>query len=267
MRTRVITGRTFTETDNAAGRKMVVIDEILEKKAFPGGSAVGKRIVVLLARSQPEILEVIGVVAHQRLVSLSDLGREQIYVSDGYMGHGFVSRWAVRTAGTPAKYSNAIRQTITNISPAIVIADLQPMAALVARSQAKSRFSLLLVGTFAVISALMAMIGLYGVISTVVRERTVEIGLRVAVGASPSKIFKLVVGHGLRLAGAGVSIGFAAAICIVPAMASILTDVRPLDLPTFAVVIFVFLLTASVASWLPARRAAALDPIAALRDE
>ncbi len=146
-------------------------------------------------------------VAHQRDTSLAEPGREQIYFTDGFVGHAAAASWAVRTASAPAKYAEEIRREIAKINSHLLITEMEPMDILVERAQASTRFSLLLIGLFAVIAALLAGVGLYGVLSTVVRQRTPEIGVRMALGAAPVSIFKLVVGNGLGLSAAGLVAG------------------------------------------------------------
>jgi putative ABC transport system permease protein len=148
-----------------------------------------------------------------------------------------------------------------------LITEMQPMDMLVDRAQAGTRFSLLLIGVFAVIAALLAGVGLYGVLSTVVRQRTAEIGVRMALGATPGGVFKLVVGHGLRLSAAGVAVGMVAAFGLTPVMTSMLVGVKATDPITFVAMAALFLIIAAIASGMPARRAARLDPTIALREE
>jgi len=267
MRTPILAGRAFTESDNAPERNGVIIDQFLASKAFPGASAVGKRILIRIRTPEPEWVQVLGVAAHQRDTSLAEPGREQIYFTDGFLGHGVVARWAVRTAGDPAGYAEAVRAAVGRTGPHLILTEMELMDALVERAQAGTRFSLLLIGVFAVVAALLASVGLYGVLSTVVRQRTAEIGVRMALGAAPGNIFNLVVGQGLRLSAAGIVLGLGAALELTRAMASMLIGVQPTDPPTFAVMAVLFLLVATVASWLPARRASALNPTMALRQE
>src|SRR5215475_13620102 len=129
------------------------------------------------------------------------------------------------------------------------------MDALVVQAQAGTRFSLLLIGVFAVIAALLAGVGLYGVLSTVVRQRTAEIGLRMALGAAPTSIFRLVVGQGLRLSTLGIVVGLFAAFELTRALTTMLVGVTPNDPVTFAAIAMLFLMIAALASWLPSRRA------------
>lgn len=195
LRTSLIAGRTFTDADNALERGVVIIDQMLAAKAFPGESAVGKRILVRSGTPEAESVKVIGVVAHQRQTSLADPGREQIYLTDGFRNHGFVRRWAVRTEGNPAQYTAAIRARIAKISPGLLVTEMQPMDKYIEKAQAVTRFSLLLISAFAGVSALLAGVGLYVVLATMVRMRTAEIGVRMAFGAK-STILKENGGRG-----------------------------------------------------------------------
>jgi len=265
LRTPLVAGRTFTDDDNAPGRRVAVIDELLAAKQFPSQSPIGKRIRI----PWPDIpwVEVIGVVRHQRAWSLADPGLETIYLTDGFGGVGVSRHWAILTAGDPRTLAAAVRAEIAGIDKQLVITRMQPMDALVDRDQAKTRFALLLIGTFAAIAVLLASVGLYGVLATVVRQRTAEIGVRMALGAAPAGIFKLVVGHGMRLGAAGIAIGLLAALGLTRAMASMLVGVRATDPATFVAMAVLFFFIAAAASWLPARRAAGLDPTAALREE
>jgi len=266
LRTPLLAGRTFTEEDNSPERTGVIIDQLLAAKAFPHESAVGKRFLFKRRKPEPEWVQVIGVVAHQRATSLAQPGREQIFVTDGFWGYRNALQWIVRTPGDPATYASPVRAEIAKFSRGIVVAELLPMQVFVDRAQAGTRFSLLLIGVFAAIAALLASVGLYGVLATVVRQRTAEIGVRMALGAEPASIFQLVVGYGLRLSGAGILVGLAA-LGLTRVLNSMLIGVKATDFPTFAVIVFLFLVIATFASWLPARRAAALDPTSALRGD
>lgn len=267
MRVRLLEGRTFTQDDSVPGRKVLIIDSLLAAKAFPHQSAVGKRILQRAITPEAEWSEIIGVVDHQRESSLAAVGREQIYMADGFFGHGAAAFWAIRTPGDPAKYGDAVRAAISRIDPQLIVSELQPMDKLVDLAQAGTRFSLLLIGVFAVIAVLLAGVGLYGVLATVVRQRTPEIGVRMALGAAPSSVFGLMIGQGLRLSAAGIGIGLIAAAALTRVMISMLVGVKPTDPLTYAAMVAIFFLIAAIASWIPARRAATLDPTRALRDE
>ncbi len=267
MRTPLLSGRTFTEDDNAPGRSLVVIDQLLAEKAFPNQSAIGKRILIRLRTPEPEWVEVIGVVAHTRDESLAERGREQVYFADAFRRSSAVNQWVIRTQNDPTVNGGDVRAALKALDPHMLIVEMQPVDALVDRAQASTRFSLLLIGVFAVIAVLLAAVGLYGVLATIVRQRTVEIGIRMALGAQPARIFRLVVGQALRLTAAGIGAGLVTAYALTRGMTTMLVGVKATDPSTFATIAVLFLLIAVVASWLPAWRAASLDPTAALRDE
>jgi putative ABC transport system permease protein len=265
MKTPLLEGRTFTAADNDPGRNLVVVDQLLAAKAFPNQSAVGKRILIRIRTPEPEFVEIIGVVAHERFASLAEPGREQVFVTDGFMGFG-TPKWAIRASGDPAAAAPAVRAAMAKLDPTVLVSDVEPMANLVYRAQAGTRFTLVLIGVFAVIAALLVAVGLYGVLSTVVRQRTAEIGVRMALGAEPSSIVGLVVGQGMRLSAAGVVVGLVAAFALTRLMSTMLVGVGATDPATFVGMAAVFFALAAVSSWLPARRAAALDPTIALRE-
>jgi predicted permease len=267
MHTPLLEGRTFTEEDNQPGHTQVVIDKILADRAYPGQSPIGKRILIRIQTPEPVWVEIIGVVAHQRGVSLTEPGREQVYFTDAYIGAGATDHWAIRTGSDPSKYANDVRAALKQFDAHLLITDMEPMDAVIEKAQAGTRFSLLLIGSFAVIAALLAGVGLYGVLATVVRQRTSEIGVRMALGAQSGNIFQLVVGQGLRLAGIGVIAGLFGAFAVTREMSSMLVGIKATDPATFVTMAVVFFVIAVLASWLPAWRASSLDPIVALRDE
>lgn len=267
MRTPLIAGRTFTEDDNLPGRNLVVIDEFLANKAYPGQSAVGKRILIRLRTPQPEWVEVAGVVAHQRTTSLAEPGREQVYFTDAFLQFGIVRSWAIRTGSDAAGYGGQVRAAIKEIDSHLLVTEMSAAEDLVHGAQAGTRFSLLLISVFAVIAGALAGLGLYGVLATAVRQRTSEIGVRMALGAERSNIFQLVVRQGLRLSATGIGAGLIAALVLTRVMSAMLVGVKPTDPITFAAMTAVFLVIAALASWLPARRAAGLEPTEALREQ
>ena len=267
MGTKLLAGRTFTEDDSAPERKLLIVDQALAAKAFPNESAIGKRILFRVRTPEAEWGEIIGIVAHQRNTSLIEPGREQLYVTDGYVNNGAASWWALRADGDPAALASSVREVVRKQGKDTFINQLQSMDSRVVLAQAQTRFSLLLIGVFSTIAALLAGVGLYGVLATSVRQRTAEIGVRMALGAAPSRIFRLMVGKGLYLSAIGIAIGLAGALALTRVLASMLVEVKPTDPGTFLSVAGLFLLIAVLASWLPALRAAGLDPTTALRNE
>jgi putative ABC transport system permease protein len=267
MRTPLKEGRTFTGEDNLPGRNRVLVDESLANKAFPGESAVGKRILVRVRTPEPEWVDVIGVVAHQRTTSLAEPGREQVYFTDAFLGSGNVQTWALRTGNNPAGYAQEVRAAIQGIDSHFLITEVETADSILHRAQAGTRFSLLLIGVFALIAVALAAVGLYGVLSTVVRQRTAEIGVRMALGAERSDILRLIGMQGLRLSAIGIAAGLIAALFLGRVITALLVGVKPTDPATFVAVTVVFLAIAALASWIPARRASILDPTRALREQ
>jgi len=190
-----------------------------------------------------------------------------MFFSDGYVGPGAANGWIVRTEGDPSGLAAAVRAAVTEVDPKATLAEVQPMTTFVDRAMAPTRFAMLLFGIFAGVAVVLAGVGLYGVLSTVVRQRTAEIGMRMVFGAPRASIFSLVIGEGLRLTAVGVAIGLLSAFGITQLMRSLLVGVTPTDPATFAAMTVLFLAIAAAACWLPAHRAAGLDPTAALRDE
>jgi len=266
MRTRLVEGRAFTDADNESGRAIVILDTIAAARAFPGQPAVGKHVQVRVRTETPEPFEVIGVVRHERQTSLSQDSRDGMYMPDGVLGHGAANRWVVRATGDLLALGAGIKPIVTRIDGTAVVAELQPMQVFVDKAMAPTRFALTLIGVFSGIAVLLAAIGLYGVLATAVRQRTAEIGVRMAFGASPWHILRLVIGQGMRLSLIGIALGLVAAFGLTRFMETMLVGVKPTDPMTFAAIAALFFVIAMVASWIPARRAARLSPTIALRE-
>jgi putative ABC transport system permease protein len=267
MRTRVVEGRVFTDQDNNPDARTVVVDRLLAARTFPGQSAVGKRLLMRIAGQNPVPFEIIGVVAHQRHATLSADGREAVFFLDGQRGFGTANRWAVRTDRDPVALIDPVRGVVARLDRSIALADVQTMSALVEKAQAPTWFALVLTSVFAAIAAILAAVGLYGVLSTVVSQRTAEIGVRLAFGAERRAIFRLIVGRGLILSAVGIAIGAAAALGVTRTIQTLLVGVRATDPATFAAIAVLFVIVATAACGIPAYRASRLDPLVALRRE
>lgn len=266
MGTSLLAGRTFSAADQADSTLVVVVDDKLARTLWPDRSAIGQRFLIRATTPDPQWVEVIGVVEHQRDVDLAVEGLETVYFTDRYIG-GFGGSWAVRAQGDPVTLVSSIRAEVAAMDPEVPVASVELMESYVARAMGPTRFALTLIALFGVIALLLAAIGLYGVLSQVVRQRTAEIGVRMAFGAEATSILSMVVRHGLGLAGAGVFLGLVLAIPITGVMESLLVGVTPTDPVTYGGISVAFLAVAAAACYLPALRATRVDPVAALREE
>jgi putative ABC transport system permease protein len=263
MGTRILDGREFTETDDNPQVNNVVIDSVLAARLYPGERAVGRRLIARLGTPQPTPWEIIGVTEQQKHVTLTEVGREQIFVSAHRSGGA--RRWSVRTSGDPATLERAVRAELARFDEFMAVTDVTTLEANLYKAQAPTRFALVLIGIFSVIAAVLASVGLYGVLATLVRQRTAEIGVRMAFGADRGTIFGLIVGHGLMLSAVGVVLGAIASFFLTNAMRSMVVGIRPNDPFTFVVIGVTFFVIALLACGIPAYRAARLDPTVALR--
>lgn len=278
MHVALLEGRTFADSDDVVDRGVIIVDDVVASAAFKDTSAIGRRLLVRLRAGSDDGFTIIGVVHHQRQTAIIGPERGVIYFP-WIVNTGQGGRWAVRTAGDAASAAGGVREAIANVqvdyrsnmraiapgSTRLIVNDLQPMTTFVDAAMAPTRFALTLIALFASIAAVLAAIGLYSVLSGTVRQRTAEIGVRIALGADTANIASLVVREGLVLTGMGLGAGFVLAIFATRMMTSLLVNVQPTDPATFAVMSVVFLTVAAIACWLPARRAARLDPVIALR--
>ena len=266
-------GRFFTEQDDEHSPRVVVIDDLFAKKYFPNQDPIGKRIM----QNDSAPAEIVGVVGHVKQWGLdtddSEKLREQFYISCMQMPDSFIamapsgSGVVVRSDQAQAGLLDSIRHTGQQISSEMVIFGPQSMEEVISSSLAERRFSMILLVAFAVLALLLASIGLYGVISYVVGERTHEIGVRMALGAGRLDILQLVLSGAGKLAVIGTAAGMIAAFGLTRLMAKLLYGVRPSDPLTFAAVPLILISVALLASYLPARRATKVDPMTSLRYE
>ena len=267
MRTRLIAGRTLTEADFNDSLPNVVVDDVLAERTWPGESAVGKRLLVRPTGPEPVWVDVVGVVAHQRQQSLASDGMETIYFTDRYLGSFGAVTWAIRTTDRPDLLVPQVREAVSAIDPLIPLDDVRAMEDRVHEAGGGTRFALVLIGGFGLLALVLAAVGLYGVLSYTVRQRTGEFGVRMAFGAEGGSILRLVLRQGLTLAFAGVAIGVPAALLMTGVMESLLVGVSPTDPATFVATAAVFVAVAALASLIPGLRAIRVDPVEALREE
>ncbi len=257
-------GRFFTDQDAADTRKVVILNQSAVRRAFAGRDPVGREISMDGAKGPWR--EVVGVVADTRNYTLDREPWPEIYVPYE-QDPTLVMFFVMRTKGDPMALADGLRRTVASVDPNQPVQRIETMDEVVEKLVAPSRFKLELLGSFAVLALLLGAIGLYGVISYGVSERTHEIGVRMALGAERGNVLKLVMGHGFRLTLIGVSFGITGALAMTRYLSSLLFGVKPTDPLTFIGVSVVLIAVALLASYLPARRATKIDPMAALRRE
>jgi len=270
-------GRFFSKQDDERSTPVAVIDEALAKQYFPNTDPIGKRLHVG-ADDVPS--EIVGVVGHVKQFGLDSDHEQslqaQLYLpfralpdsalEGGFGGAGVVFRAQAGLSGSSPVF-NSVRQVISNQNAQNVISNPQSFDDVVAGSLGTQRFSMILLASFAGVALLLASLGIYGVISYLVGQRTHEMGIRIALGASRTNIFRLVVTHGMKMALAGVAIGLLAAFGLTRLMTKMLFGVKATDPITFALISTLLVFVALLACYLPARRATKVDPLRALRTE
>ena len=260
-------GRPFAWSDKAGSPRVVIINEALARRHFPNQEPLGQRLHLDVATGKiDEGWEIVGVVGDVRQHGLAQDARPCVYRPQAF---SFLSsgNLLVRTTAAPLALAETVRKAVLEIDPSQPVANIRSMEEALAGSMAERRFILLLLGGFAGTALLLAAIGLYGVIAFAVSQRTREIGIRMALGASRRSVLRLVLGSGMKLVGIGIAVGGAAALGLTRLLGRMLYDVEPTDPATFASVALLLLLVSLFASLLPARRAARVDPIVALRSE
>jgi putative ABC transport system permease protein len=266
MQIPLLRGRPLSDQDSPYTPRVVLINEPFLREYFPGEEAVGKHLSIFGGEQGYNEFEIVGVVGGVRHFALRTPPRPEMYVPYAQAVSSQMNL-VVRSAGDPAQLSSAVRDAVASVDKGEAIATPQTMEEIVAISTAGDRFNALLLGLFAVVALVLAAAGIYGVVSYSVSQRTREIGLRMALGAQPRDVLRLVVGHGMRLALAGVGIGVAGSFLLARLLASQLFDVTSNDPATFAAVSALLAGVALAACWIPARRAMHVDPMIALRYE
>jgi len=272
MKIGLVSGRTFVRSDNEdQAQDVAMVDQKFATRVFGRENPLGAQILVDHFNEKTFSLErlpvtIVGVVANVRSASLAAEGRETIYLP--YVFQSFLPvTFVVRTATDPASLMQPIRTEVTALDRDVPVADLATLESWVTEAMAQTRFLLALTSAFAGLALVLAALGLYGVISFSTRQRTREIGVRVALGATDRDIRRLILGHGMVVAGVGIVLGLVASVALTRVVTSYLVGVSATDPVTFAGVPIVLLGVAAVASYLPARRATTIEPVHALREE
>ncbi|HEY6399906.1 MAG TPA: FtsX-like permease family protein, partial [Blastocatellia bacterium] len=258
----LLKGRSFSERDTPQSPATILINETLARRFFPGEDPIGKRLMVM---NGPH--EIVGVVGDARQRALNLPADPEIYFPNTQHAFGQQVSLVLRTNIDPVSLSDAVRRAAQSVNHDAPIIRVRTMQDVMAGAIAQARFNTILMALFAVVAMLLSAVGLYGVMAYSVTQRAHEIGIRIALGASRADVLRLVVGQGLRLAALGLGLGLMAAMALTRLMEKLLFEVSATDPATFTCVAALLILVALLACWIPARRAAKVDPIIALRSE
>ena len=262
----LLRGRAFTEADVATAPEVIIINQAMARTMFPGEDPIGRRIQLGDPDPESPWVTIVGVAGDVKYTGLDKPPEPAIYTPYEQNLWWPTMYLVVRSSVDPAGLERAVRAQVASLDPLLPLG-VRTMDDLLGRSVAEPRFRTMLLGIFAATALLLAAVGIYGVLSYTVGQRTQEIGIRMALGARGRDVLALVLGQGMALAGAGVAIGLVAALALSRLLAGLLFGVGPTDLPTFAAVSLVMVAAALLACYLPARRATRVDPMVALRAE
>jgi predicted permease len=257
-------GRLFDEHDDANPGAVMVVNQTAARRIWPGQDPIGKRVKLGTDPDHAPWITVVGVIGDVRHAGIDVDPLPELYRPYAF-NPLFGPILVIRTAGDPAVLQAEVAAKVRAVSSEIPAYNIYGMQALVDRSTAQRRFVMLLLGGFSVLALVLATVGIYGTVSQAVAQRTTEIGLRMALGASPAAAMRLVLGLGWRLIAAGMAIGTLAALGLTQLMRRLLFEVQPLDAPAFGAAVLVLAAFAFLACYVPARRATRVDPLEALR--
>jgi len=263
----LLQGRQFTEQDTATSPNVVVISETMARRFWPGEDVIGKRLAAGRAQSPEDWIQVVGVVKDVRQFELTAEPRPQMYLSYRQAAFFAPRDLVVKTDVDPASLATTVRKAVWDVDKDQPVSNIRTMEEILADSIARQRFSMLLLAIFAGVALVLAGVGIYGVMSYSVAQRTREIGIRMALGAQTSAVLKLAVGYGMKLVIVGIVIGLIAAFALTRLMATLLFGVTATDPTTFTLISLLLVSVAALASYIPARRATKVDPMIALRYE
>ena len=256
-------GRDFDERDNARVPHVVIINESFAKQHFPGEDPIGRTLITGMAQLPSQV---VGVVADVRSVNLNTPPAAEYFLPALQRPETFTNV-LVRANGSPATMAATVREALRAVDPDLPLLEPQALTTRIAQTIANRRLALVLLASFAALALLLASLGVYSVMAHLVAFRTAEIGIRMALGASPAVVLRMVLGHGRRLTLIGIALGVAGAVAVSRLLQQVLFEVDPTDPRIYLAVSVTLLLVAEVASFIPARRATRIDPVIALRME
>jgi len=274
----LLRGRVFSETDTGASGRVVIINEAMAKKYWPNEDAVGQQIVIgkgLGPQFDDPLRQVVGIVGNVRENGLGNEGVGVMYIPQSQVAEALTAlansviplSWAIRTAPDPFSLRMAIERELHGVDGQMPVSRERTMEQVLSSAVARENFNMVLLSIFAGVALVLAGIGIYGLMSYSVEQRTQEIGIRMALGAGRGKMLRDVLGEGMKLAGIGVVLGLALAYGVTRLLASLLFGVKASDPLAFAAVAGILTIVALLAAYIPARRATAVDPAIALRYE
>ena len=264
LRVPLVSGRPFSSGDRIGRRKVVLVNATAARRFWPNESPLGKPVAVFQGGFQ-DTAYVAGIVGDVRFESIDSVAAADVYISYSQSPRSGAMLF-LRTIGDPGVFAAPARRAIQELAPDIPVYDVRTFASRVADATAQARFSALLLALFAVAALVLAGLGIYGVVAFAVAQRTREIGIRVALGASSGDVLRLVVGQGATLIAVGLVLGVAGAFATTRVLRTMLFQVAPSDPPTYVAGVTLLAAAALLATWIPARRAARVQPVEALRE-
>jgi putative ABC transport system permease protein len=266
MRIPLLSGRDFNERDAADSPLVAVVSETLARQHLSGEHPIGKRLHVNIGTADGMNVEVVGVVGNVKMTSLDTDARPAVFLPHTQLSIGLMT-FVVRTGTTPMSLVNGVAASVHALDPELPLADVRTLDEVVDATLARPRTVSVLLTTFALLALILAGVGVYGVMAYSVSQRTQEIGVRMALGATADSVFRLVLGQALRLVAIGVVAGLIAAALLTRVLETMLYETEPLDPWTFAMTALVLIAVATLASYVPARRGTRITPVEALRTE
>jgi len=263
LRIPLISGRAFTDSDRATTEPVAVVNQAMARRFWPNENALGKRFHFF---DDPKLREIVGIVHDTVVDNIGEEPQPVIYLPMAQDYSPFATA-QIRTSGSPASVISTVRSEIQSLDPSLAITGVQTIDQVVSQGLWAPRMGAALLALFGGLALVLAVVGVYGVLSYSVNQQTHEIGIRMALGAQPATVLWLVIGQGLRLAGAGLALGFIGALLAMRLLSSLLFGIGANDPITFAGVSIILVAAAVVACYIPARRATRVDPIIALRYE